>query len=48
MQRGGTSVIVLAFLMALGKLQREADGRNTGGNMDNLFKVIDFQDAAVK
>jgi len=47
MEHRGALVIVLVFIVASGKLQRDTDGLNTGGKIDHLFNSVDSQDVAV-
>jgi hypothetical protein len=47
MEHRGASVIVLVFIVASGKLYRDADGLSTGGKLDHLFNGVDSQDVAI-
>ena len=48
MEHRGASVIVLVvFIVASGKLYRDADGLGTGGKNDHLFNGVDSKDVAV-
>jgi hypothetical protein len=47
MEHRGASVILLVFIVASGKLQRDTDILNTGGKINHLFNSVDSQDVAV-
>jgi hypothetical protein len=47
MEHSGASVIVLVFIVASGKLQRDTDGLNMIGKLYHLFNSVDSQDVAV-